>query len=306
MKHINLLTASLTILGTLIASPAVQAHASLNAGGTGANPVWTNGAITPWLPNDATVSSIGYLGIHSISNKRVIQTGVYGTAYNATTNPGGVTTANLGGTFGGATPVVGDSLLGQTYKYNNNAANPTDLALTSISTGANSWAAGVSDTNTGLSFGNMHVSSGTGNPEGNLMPTVNYLNITVGDDPLFAGIGQLAFSLYQGWAQGPGLLGMNLLGTVTASSIGQDIGLSLALSGLTRNAPGTEGEYTIVVGDQSAVGGQYRMALEASLTNRYSNIVTASAVPVPGAIWLFGSALVGLVGYGRRKAAIQA
>jgi len=136
--------------------------------------------------------------------------------------------------------VVGDSLLGQTYKYNNNAANLTDLAPGAISTGANSWAAGVSDTNTGLSFGNIHTSSGAGNPKANLLANgVNYLNITVGDDPLFAGDGQLAFSLYQGWAQGPGLLGMNLLGTVLASSVGQDIGLSLALTGNQPNGVNT-------------------------------------------------------------------
>jgi hypothetical protein len=305
MKFLKLSAASIAMLGVFVASPAVQAHASLNAGGTGALPIWTNGAITPWLPNNATVSSIGYLGIHSITNKRVIQTGVYGTAYNATTNPAGVTTAQLGDTFGGATPVVGDSLLGQTYKYNNNAANPTDLALGAISTGSNSWAAGVSDINTGLSFGNIHTSSsGAGNPEANLLANgVNYLNISVGDDPLFAGVGQLAFSLYQGWAQGPGLLGMNLLGTVLASSVGQDIGLSLALTGNQLNGVATAGEYTIVVGDQSAIGGQYRLALEASTTARYASV---AAVPIPGAVWLFGSALVGLVGYGRRKTAIQA
>ena len=33
---------------------------------------------------------------------------------------------------------------------------------------------------------------------------------------------------------------------------------------------------------------------------------TVAAVPVPGAVWLFGSALAGLIGYGRRKAAVQA
>lgn len=309
MNFIKLTATSMVILSAFAASTSVHAHASLNAGGTGASPAWTNGPISPWLPSNATVSSIGYLGIHSISNKRVIQTGVYGTAYNATTNPTGVTTAQLGGAFGGATPAVGDSLLGQTYKYNEITNTPGssvgDLPLTSISVGANSWADGISDSNTGLDFGNIHVSSGTGNPEANLMPTVKYLNITVGDDALSAGVGQLAFSLYQGWVQGPGLTGLNLLGTVLAGSAGQDIGISILLSGLTQHAPGTEGEYTIVVGDQSGVGGQYRMALEASLTNRYANVVT-SAVPVPGAVWLFGSALAGLVGYGRRKSAVQA
>ncbi len=33
---------------------------------------------------------------------------------------------------------------------------------------------------------------------------------------------------------------------------------------------------------------------------------TVSSVPVPGAVWLFGSALAGLIGYGRRKTALVA
>ena len=135
---------------------------------------------------------------------------------------------------------------------------------------------------------------------------VNFLNITVGDDPIYNGVGQLAFALYQGWVTGPGLQGLNLLGTVLAENVGQDIGISLALSGLTMNAPGTEGQYTIVVGDQSGVGGKYRMALEASAAARYGNVVSAvssmaAPVPLPGAAWLFGSVMAGLLGLGRRQ-----
>jgi hypothetical protein len=33
---------------------------------------------------------------------------------------------------------------------------------------------------------------------------------------------------------------------------------------------------------------------------------TVAAVPIPGAVWLFGSALLGMIGYGRRKTAITA
>ena len=33
----------------------------------------------------------------------------------------------------------------------------------------------------------------------------------------------------------------------------------------------------------------------------YDVLVTTSAVPVPGAVWLFGSALTGFMGFGRRK-----
>ncbi|MEQ1620767.1 MAG: hypothetical protein ABL919_05130 [Methylococcales bacterium] len=323
MNFIKLFAASLAVLGVVVTAPAVHAHATYNVG-PGATPTWVNGAPAEWLAPTATVPSIGYLGIHGIANKRVIQTGQYNYAYAATgpttsatgttTGPAGATTTDLGGVFGGATPVVGDSLLGQTYKYNvsNPATNSlTDLPLQSISVGQNSWAAGVSDANTGLSWGNPHFSTGAGtNLEANLKATVPYVNVTLGDDPSFAGSNQLAFSLYQGWAKGPGLTGLNLLYTGLASAIGQDLGVTIALSGNTLNGPGTSGEYTIVVGDQSTLltnpgfDGHYRLALEASATARYADVV--SAVPVPGAVWLFGSALAGLIGYGRRKAAIAA
>jgi hypothetical protein len=304
MSLIKITAASMAILGMFAATPAVQAHASLNAGGTGANPAWTNGAIADWLPADATLSSIGYLGIHSLTNARVIQTGLYDSSANATN-------AALGGSLAGVTSKQGDTLLGQVYNYN--SANPgtplpTDVA---ISTGANSWAGGVSDANTGLSWGNIHASSGsTGNPELNAMNLLSnafhYLNVSVGDDLSDIGLGsqQLAFSIYQGWATGPGLQGLNLLTTQLASAAGQDLGVTIALTGNSLNGAGAAGEYTIVVGDQSGVGGKYRLALQASNTAGYSTVV--SAVPVPGAVWLFGSALAGLLGYGRRKTAVVA
>lgn len=309
MNMIKLFAASIAVFGVLLASPAVHAHATLNVG-TGAAPVWANGTPAEWLAVDSTLPSLGYIGIHSGTNKRVIQTGVYGAAYNATTNPTGVTTADLGGVYGGATPSVGDSLQGQLYKYNTKPANAANQLPTSgsISVGANSWANGVANgvdaANTGLSFGNIHASTGTGNLEQNLINAgVSFINVTVGDDPLSAGVGQLAFSLYQGWSSGPGMQGLNLLGTVLASSVGQDIGISIALSGLSLNGAGT-GEYTVVVGDQSNVGGQYRMAVAAGTSASYSTVV--SAVPVPGAVWLFGSAVAGMIGFGRRKAAVTA
>ena len=34
-----------------------------------------------------------------------------------------------------------------------------------------------------------------------------------------------------------------------------------------------------------------------------SQVITPSAVPVPAAVWLFGSGLLGLIGVVRRKAA---
>jgi len=39
---------------------------------------------------------------------------------------------------------------------------------------------------------------------------------------------------------------------------------------------------------------------------QFSAVATAAAVPVPGAVWLFGSAMAGLLGLNRRKASIAA
>jgi hypothetical protein len=47
--------------------------------------------------------------------------------------------------------------------------------------------------------------------------------------------------------------------------------------------------------------GGYRNGLWMDTNDGYKLSVTQSAVPVPGAVWLFGSALVGLVGAQRRK-----
>ena len=51
--------------------------------------------------------------------------------------------------------------------------------------------------------------------------------------------------------------------------------------------------YTIVLGG-------YRNGKWVDTADGY--VLTASAVPVPGALWLFGSAMAGLIGVGRRKA----
>lgn len=50
---------------------------------------------------------------------------------------------------------------------------------------------------------------------------------------------------------------------------------------------------TVPAGDPSSLGGyQYRLTLQG----------TVSAVPVPAAIWLLGSGMLGLIGFARRKA----
>jgi len=43
-----------------------------------------------------------------------------------------------------------------------------------------------------------------------------------------------------------------------------------------------------------------------SVGQQYIATITAAPVPVPGAVWLFGSAMAGLVGFGRRKKVLSA
>ncbi len=51
--------------------------------------------------------------------------------------------------------------------------------------------------------------------------------------------------------------------------------------------------------------GNYRVTFSSDslILSLSGKTITASPVPVPGAAWLFGSAIVGLIGYGRRKIA---
>jgi hypothetical protein len=57
----------------------------------------------------------------------------------------------------------------------------------------------------------------------------------------------------------------------------------------------TAGNYTLILGgyDGTTAGGNLL----------YTATITASPVPVPGAIWLFGSAMAGLLGVSKRKRA---
>lgn len=54
--------------------------------------------------------------------------------------------------------------------------------------------------------------------------------------------------------------------------------------------------------------GDYRVTFSSDTLafNLSGNTITVSQVPVPAAVWLFGSAIVGMVGFGRRKAAVVA
>ena len=50
-----------------------------------------------------------------------------------------------------------------------------------------------------------------------------------------------------------------------------------------------------------SIFGPHESILSAILTVNGTYCAPPSAVPVPGAVWLFGSALAGLIGFGRRR-----
>lgn len=331
MKLMKFLAASSAVLGMMAASPAVFAHATYNVAPTAGAPQFLNGNPgAAWPASGANIPATAYVGIHSLTNARVIETGVYGPKSGTSGAP---TTAQLGGVFAGVTPVTGDNLLGQLYNFNNvtNASTPANqipvlaqgpYTTQAVSVAQNSWANGIYDGtnfNTGLQYLDIHASTGAGaNLEANLMATVNYINVTMGADnyaystdgtATYAGQNELSYAIYQGFATGAGLQGLSLLGTGQAS-LGGTTGFSIQLTGQTLNGPGTSGEYTLIIGDSSGSlsASSYdpfiKVAVVASTSAAYSTVV--SAVPVPGAVWLFGSALAGFIGFGRRKPAITA
>lgn len=323
MNLSKLLAASAVLLSALVAAPNAYAHVTYYRAAPGAATAgvpagydWTGGTNADVLALQADLqyapNNLGYEGVHSATNDRYIATGLYAATAIANTP---ATSLDFAGTWGGVVTSNAATLLGQTFSYNSKAANAThQMSQTgALSVDQGSWLNGVSSANTGLSSGSPHFSTGSGNPELNLLNAgansgnnTKYVNITVGDDPLFAGTNQLAFRLYQGWGD---LNTLIPLYTGIAATAGADLGVTLELTGrfASYQTAANAGEYTLVFGDVSnplnlaAFDGHYRYALDISSTAAYSTVV--SAVPVPGAVWLFGSAMAGLIGFGRRKAA---
>ena len=60
-------------------------------------------------------------------------------------------------------------------------------------------------------------------------------------------------------------------------------------------------DYTAVVPSGGFSGTQYDLHLEGTFAGDITTIIQPSAIPVPAAVWLFGSGLLGLVGVARRK-----
>ncbi len=281
---------------------------SLNhSGSTNGNEIWTNESpATEWIgptgPNHAGSSvgsvlpSVGYIGLHSPTNTRLLETGTYCGSTLAADCVGGVNNN-------------GNSLLRQVYTQNHNVAFytggpnsanplPTDFAL---AVAPNSWNNGqynsgmdvITPHASGYQFGFPNDFSLHPNLEQNLLAqapgTQLYLNIDVFDDASDGlGAQQLGVALYGGWDDGNGFADLTFLGQ-TLAAVNGNAQLTYALAGTFF------GEYTVLIGDNSSNGGQYKARFAISSTP------LTAPVPVPAAVWLFGSALLGLGGINRRK-----
>ena len=360
MNFKKVLATGAVVFGTLAASPAVFAHASFTIGGSSAAPVWLNGvpAIGTEFPNNTNgqnIPSTAFVGVHgaTASNNRIIETGYYSTA---------ASDAQLGGSFNGVATSYKNTLLGQLANYNaghssspygngvytagtNPLTNTTYTQAVAVTQGsaANPIYNG-SSFNQGDLYLNPYAGSGstTATPDGEeniiLSTGAQYLNVSIASDQYAVtgtnngGQAELAYSIYQGIATGPGLQGLVLLGSGTASAPGAEIDFSIALQGKWVGSDASSGgQFTLVVQDASQSSdsslsnyiaasnfdpyvkvGFWETGAGSANTNAglstnssliYQEQGNPAPVPVPGAVWLFGSAIAGFIGFGRCKQA---
>ena len=68
------------------------------------------------------------------------------------------------------------------------------------------------------------------------------------------------------------------------------------------DAAGLYGSLGGIILNQTGFGGSWATSFTSAPFGSLSDVGTVGAVPIPAAVWLFGTALIGLVGFGRRKA----
>lgn len=121
------------------------------------------------------------------------------------------------------------------------------------------------------------------------------------------------FGLWSGWATGGSRHGPYLangaVSPMAANPLGSGLGLVdanawtyAATQGTTATATLsrflTAGNYTLILGGYDGTTPGTNLLYTATIS------AAASPVPVPGAVWLFGSAIAGLVGVSKRKRAV--
>jgi hypothetical protein len=214
-----------------------------------------------------------------------------------------------------AVDVIGTPPAPNTYAYGGIMANPSATNHAYLAVAGDS-----STTGFGLDYGLIHISC-TPNTEasncssaGDVLTTITLAN----DSDYSSNNGLLDVALYRGADSSltssrsaaadltdpsslTNIQGSNLgaaIWTAHMASVSDILSYSFIfnqsewLATDTAGASDTNGFYTLVIGGRGGLATDGYM---------YDVMVTTSAVPVPGAVWLFGSALAGLVGFGRRK-----
>ena len=98
---------------------------------------------------------------------------------------------------------------------------------------------------------------------------------------------------------GTGVYDLLTTGTMTANATGASAAFSLTGVPITGNDIDGYSGQLISAGN---IGTAWGFFVNTQYSERYNiDIVTTSAVPVPAAVWLFGSGLIGLVGVARRR-----
>jgi len=220
---------------------------------------------------------------------------------------------------------------GSTYTNAENNINNkygTSAAVTAVGSAPNGEEYIINTT--GATYLNVAIAADHNVGTSNFNPTNGLNDYT----SLSTGTSDLTYAIYQGTPTGPGLTGLTFLGSGGGTTVGGEVDFSVHLTGsYTNNAAQTAGAFTLVVGDasestdssksnyiaannfdpyvkiglfESGTGLTSTGAAVATpnLNGAYSTVYSeqgTAAVPVPGAVWLFGSALAGFVGFGRRK-----
>ncbi len=173
------------------------------------------------------------------------------------------------------------------------------------------------DTSLGLDYGLLHISCGGNTASDNCSSLGDVLTtITIKNDSDYSDYnGLLDVALYRNVDTSltsnrnatdsfgaAGFQGSNLgeaIWTASMDSVGDTLFYSFIFNQSEWSATGTAGYetngfYTLVIGAHGGTGDVADAVV-------YDVLVTTSPVPVPGAVWLFGTGIAGLMGFARRK-----